>query len=554
MPWKSIRWQLPLSYAAIALLAALALGLALILPLRNTYLQLERDYLSHNAREIGQVVAQTLQRAAPTSDALAQARALAFLTQTRVRVFDPDGRVILDSGLVAPRSVLALPAEIPAPSALPPLPTLPDPPPTAPASPNAAFPAAAAAPFVTFTAPGMSLLDLDGERVPLGGDVLFAIALDGSMASSSSPTMTAGQSKPGTRLFVNPSLYGFGLGSEASQAGRRSDQVVRQSYTNTAGQPFGAVELSEGPAYGRDIVETVARGWAIASAIAVLVAAAVGLLVSRRISSPLLALTDATARMSRGDLAARADVRHDDELGALATSFNIMAARVEGTVTTLRQFVSDAAHEINTPLTALRTRLDLAERDGNPADVREAREQAIRLEQLAAGLLDLSRIESGAANAERHALDLAQLARETSEPFASRAEQRGLGFTLDLPAQPVRVVADASQLQRAIGNLLDNAVKFTPSGGEVTLAVHAQGQQAELNVEDTGIGIPADELPHLFKRFHRASNAGAFPGNGLGLAVTRAIVEGCGGDITAANTTAGARFTLRLPLAPPAPP
>jgi signal transduction histidine kinase len=558
MPWKSIRWQLPLSYAAIALLAALALGLALILPLRDTYLQLERDYLNRNAREIGQVVAQALQRPTPSEDVQAQARALAFLTQARVRVFDLGGQLILDSGPVAPSSVLALPPQIPVPTALPPLPALPALPPMSPAppaSPQVGFQPEVMAPAIAFTAPVTSPLNLDGERVQLGGDVLFAIVADGAPDAVTPTVMTPGQSVPGsvpgTRLFVNPSLYGFNLGAEASLDGRRSDQVIRQPYADAAGRLLGAVELSEGPAYGRDIVETVARGWALASAIAVLVGAAVGLVISRRISAPLAALTDVTARMARGDLAARADVRRDDELGALAKSFNEMAGRVEGTVTTLRQFASDAAHEINTPLTALRTWLDLAERGGNPADVREAREQAARLEQLAAGLLNLSRIESGVASAERHALDLTQLAREASEPFASRAEQRGVSFVLDLPAQPVRVVADASQLQRAIGNVLDNAVKFTPAGGAVTLIVCANDGQAEVRVEDTGIGIPAGELPHLFKRFHRASNASAYPGNGLGLAVARAIAESHGGGMHAENITRGTRFTLRLPLASP---
>jgi signal transduction histidine kinase len=562
MPWKSIRWQLPLSYAAIALLAALALGLALILPLRDTYLELERDYLNRNAREIGQVIAQALQRATPGADAQAQAQALAFLTQARVRVFDLGGQLILDSGPVAPSSVLALPPQIPVPTALPPLPALPALPafpataPAPPVSPQVGFQPEVMAPAIAFTAPVTSSLNLDGERVQLGGDVLFAIVADGAPDTVTPTVMTPGQSVsgsvPGTRLFVNPSLYGFNLGAEASLDGRRSDQVVRQPYADAAGRLLGAVELSEGPAYGRDIVETVARGWAIASAIAVLIAAAVGLIISRRISTPLAALTDVTARMAQGDLAARANVRRDDELGALAHSFNEMAERVEGTVTTLRQFASDAAHEINTPLTALRTRLDLAERDGNPADVREAREQAARLEQLAAGLLDLSRIESGVASAKRHALDLTQLAREASEPFASRAEQRGVNFALDLPSQAVHVMADAGQLQRAIGNVLDNAVKFTSAGGAVTLTVRMQDQQAEVIIEDTGIGIPADELPHLFKRFHRGSNTSAYPGNGLGLAVARAIVDSHGGSIHAENTARGARFTLRLPLAPSA--
>jgi signal transduction histidine kinase len=196
----------------------------------------------------------------------------------------------------------------------------------------------------------------------------------------------------------------------------------------------------------------------------------------------------------------------------------------------------------------LRTRLDLAERDGNPADVRDAREQAARLEQLAADLLDLSRIATDGAGAARQPLDLVQLARESSEPFASRAEQRGIVFTLNLPGIPVIVQSNAEQLRRAIGNLLDNAVKFTPSGGAVTVTVLERHQRSEFVLEDTGIGIPPDELPRLFGRFHRARNAAAYPGNGLGLAIAKAIIEQQGGAIRAESTSHGTRFTFWLPL------
>ena len=138
----------------------------------------------------------------------------------------------------------------------------------------------------------------------------------------------------------------------------------------------GYVELSEGPAIGREILTSVAWGWAGSSAVAVLIAAGVGWLISRRLSIPLLALTGATSRMAEGELSTRAQVVRKDELGQLATSFNEMAARVENTVVTLRRFVADAAHELHTPLTALRTNLDLMVRDGESTDRRGLVERA----------------------------------------------------------------------------------------------------------------------------------------------------------------------------------
>jgi two-component system sensor histidine kinase MprB len=255
--------------------------------------------------------------------------------------------------------------------------------------------------------------------------------------------------------------------------------------------------------------------------------------------------------MASGDLAARADVARDDELGILARSFNGMADRVEEIVVTLRSFVSDAAHEIHTPLTALQTNLELARQDaqaGSDEHVVQAQAQVERLEALTSGLLDLSRLESASPAPGFEPVSLVPLVRDLSEPFASRAEQERLAFELSLLTAPVSVLGDRGQIRRALTNLLDNALKFTPEGGTVRLGVGQEDGKAVLWVEDTGIGIPEADLPHLFQRFHRGRNAAAYPGSGLGLAIVRVIVEGHQGQVQAENTEPGARFTLRLPL------
>jgi signal transduction histidine kinase len=292
----------------------------------------------------------------------------------------------------------------------------------------------------------------------------------------------------------------------------------------------------------------VAVGWGIASAVAVALAAAVGWLVSRRISSPLMALAETTTSMAGGDLSARADATPRDEFGTLACSFNRMADRIEQTVVTLRRFVSDAAHEIHTPLTALRTNLELATQDGY---VQEAQAQLERLEALTGGLLDLSRIEAGAGQAALAEVALDRLAREVSERYASRAEEAGVAFGLSLPEAPVRVRGEEGQLRRALNNLLDNAVKFTPAGGRVRLGLREDGGWAVVCVEDTGIGIPEGDLPHLFQRFHRGRNAASYPGSGLGLAIVKAIAERHGGDVGAEMTVEGTKLTMKVPLQGP---
>jgi len=346
-------------------------------------------------------------------------------------------------------------------------------------------------------------------------------------------------------------LYGYGLTAETPVDGPRSDQAVRATVRDASGGVLGYVDLSEGPAYGSEIVSRVALSWAVAGIVAVILAAVAGWWISRRITEPLTDLAGVTARMAAGDLAARADTARRDELGALARSYNEMAERVEGMVGALRRFVADAAHELHTPLTALRTNLELAEGAEDPAArhdyLTQTQAQVARLERLSGGLLDLSRLESGAAHADHAPLDLAALVREQCERYASQAEQAGLAFVLETPATPLMVSGNTTQLLRTLDNLVDNAVKFTPEGGRMSIILRAAGGgQAELCVADSGIGIPAEDLPDLFTRFHRGRNAGSYAGNGLGLAIVRAIVEAHGGTVSAERLDRGTRLKLRL--------
>jgi signal transduction histidine kinase len=236
-----------------------------------------------------------------------------------------------------------------------------------------------------------------------------------------------------------------------------------------------------------------------------------------------------------------------DELGTLARSFNEMAHGVETTVSTLQRFVADAAHQLHTPLTALRTNLELAPLTaGSPLE--HARTEVARMEALSAGLLDLSRIETAGVEADRSTIDLAGLVREMWEPYASQAEQSRVTLSNDLGSNEVIMLASDSHLRQAIGNLLDNALKFTSENGEVAVTLRTEADEAVLCVEDSGIGIPDDDLPHLFDRFHRGRNTAAYGGSGLGLAIASAIIEGHRGRITAENAQYGARFCIRLPL------
>jgi signal transduction histidine kinase len=230
-----------------------------------------------------------------------------------------------------------------------------------------------------------------------------------------------------------------------------------------------------------------------------------------------------------------------------------MASRVEETVGTLRAFVADAAHELHTPLTALQTNLELARDEENALErsryLSRAQEQGQRLEALVKSLLDLSRIEAAETNLDAAPVDLSQLVREVSEQFASRAEQTEHEFEILHLEENVFVTGNVDQLRQVLINLFENALKFTPNEGRIAVTFEANDNKVELTINDTGIGIPAQDLPHLFERFHRGRNASNYAGNGLGLAIVKAIVTAHGGNIAVQSPSgSGTQMIVSIPL------
>ena len=365
----------------------------------------------------------------------------------------------------------------------------------------------------------------------------------------------APQTTPSSQTSTSlPQPLGNGLfgGSGTSEVSNASLTVRLPA---SAGVPGGYVVLSGPPVSGRAVLVGVAEGSLIAGAIAVILAAVTGYYLARRMSRPIVGLRAATDRMARGDLSVRADATSSNEVGELADSFNVMAERTEATVTTLRRFVGDAAHEIGTPLTALQTDLQLAERVAVTPDERRlvarAFAQAGRLRDLCDGLLRLSRIEAGNAGPSSRPCDLVSSVHSALDAAASRAEQADIELTAETPAEEVLVASDGSRVDAIVMNLLDNAVKFTPPHGHVGIAVSIDGDHALLAVSDTGPGIPPDEREAVFARFHRGANSAGVPGSGLGLAIVDAAVAGSGGTVGVSSGEWGTRFEVQLPLARP---
>jgi two-component system sensor histidine kinase MprB len=282
------------------------------------------------------------------------------------------------------------------------------------------------------------------------------------------------------------------------------------------------------------------------------IAVALGLAVARTALAPVRRLTRATEHVATTkDLTQRMEEDRSDELGRLAASFNTMLEALEESVRAQQQLVADASHELRTPLTSLRTNIEvLARADGMDPDERERLladvvEQLAEMSTLVAELVELARGEQPAGEPEDVRLDLL-----VSDAVA-RAQRNApaVHFTTELEETTIRGVRPT--LERAVGNLLDNAAKWSPTGGEVEVQV----RDREVTVRDRGPGIDAEDLPFVFDRFYRASSARGMPGSGLGLAIVRQVAQSHGGTVTAEHAEGGGtRMRLRLAPAPvPAP-
>jgi signal transduction histidine kinase len=529
---KTIRWRLPLSYALIALLTTLALGAILLTALRDFYFEQEQDYLRQNAAAISGQLVPLLSEGLPLPALESQLKGFAFLSQTRVQVLDEAGRVVADSGAVNSRdgeATISIEVEVDG---------------VAQAFSQTVGETAATTTYRSTIIVQEGLLSQNIEET-------VTISRTGSIETLLSQEQPLNDSLI-SRLPAAGTPYGFGLGTATANA-PRSAQVVQQPILGLDGRFLGTIELSQGPAYGRSVLTSVAWGWGIAGAAAVLLAGLVGWWMSWRLTRPLGVLTAVTAQMAAGDLSVRSPLTRQDELGTLSHSFNQMAGQVEETVTALRQFVADAAHQLNTPLTALRTNLEIVAENtagGQQLErLQRAEAQVNRLEALTNDLLDLSRIEANTAVTSHAPLNLTALVQGSAELYASRAEQAGIAFTANTSSS-ITVLGHEEQLRQAIHNLLDNALKFTPPAGEVRLAMRSDGSQVTIQIADTGIGIPEADHAYLFGRFHRGRNATNYPGNGLGLAIVKAIVDAHQGQIFVESGNWGTSVTLHLPLAP----
>lgn len=302
---------------------------------------------------------------------------------------------------------------------------------------------------------------------------------------------------------------------------------------------------------------------ALALGIALLAATGAALVVSlvltRRIGRSLTALTTAAEQVAGGRYEARVPAPGiGTEFTALTEAFNEMAARLQASEALRHRLLSDVAHELRTPVATLTGHLEGLE-DGvselTPELVAVLRAQGARLTRLSEDLAAVTRAESGELALALVVTDAAELLRVAHLAAADRAATQRVDLVLAETAGRTHVRADADRMGQVLGNLVDNALRHTRAGGQVTLAATAGAGTVRLTVTDTGEGIAPEHLPHVFERFYRAESARdrTSGGSGIGLAITKALVEAHGGHVTASSDGPGrgATFTVALPAAQP---
>ncbi len=315
----------------------------------------------------------------------------------------------------------------------------------------------------------------------------------------------------------------------------------------------GAVRVSEPVAAVEDQVR---RGWLAIGLVGIAVIGAglaLAWLLATSLARPVRRLEAAAGTLGQGDLDSRAEPQGPSEIRSLAESFNRMAAAVQELVTSQREFTADASHQLRTPLTGLRLRLEALETvPGAEQDAAKAQQEVDRLERLVEDLLRLARSsEPGGAPAR---VDLRACAAGAVERWAGPAEQAGVALVAHDDGRPTTVDADPSDLAQALDNLVANAVRATPAGGRVTITTGRRGERVLLAVTDTGPGVPEAERARIFERFTRGSGGVRGTGSGLGLPIARELVRRWGGELRLAPGAPGVGATFEAGFREPTEP
>ncbi len=499
--FHSVRGRLLLNSVLVSIATILIVGLVAMLLVNAYFKQQEEAYLRSQAQQF----APTFTQAMLSNNLLEVQRVAAFTSfanQTRVKVYDRAGQLLADSG---PRT-------------------------------------------------GDNLIN---PLVTPAPDVIFGVVVDenGRITRFSPPLGRQIDPAGGINLSLIEPEQLFTM-DEPFTAVSNTSYYLPLTF---AGQTIGALELSEGPAVGEGVMRYIWLALLGGSFVALAIAITAGLLSARQVTRPLQALGKAADAMGRGDMDARAPASNLQEYDQLAAQFNAMAKRLTGTIerleaerTILRHTLTDASHELRTPLTALKTFNTLLEDEVSAAEparqfVQESARQIDQLDRLTQDMLDLSRLEARLRGTNFVMADLREpitAAVDALKPLWRAKDQQ---VDVRIPPEELRYAHDPVAMQQATANLLHNAIKYTPNGGQILVSLRDTETAVEICVQDSGLGITLEDQERIFDRFYRGSDQ-LDGGAGLGLAIVREIVEIHNGRINVTSTPgAGSAFTISLP-------
>ena len=380
-------------------------------------------------------------------------------------------------------------------------------------------------------------------------------------------------SDPATPSDVVYELY-VPLPDDAGQQGQQREAFdygvsiqVRDDFWAASGSAAPSrlvtVTLSDPFTYRAQTLETIVSVMTAAAVLALIVAVITSIVLADRLTQPIRRLTGAVRELAEGRMDARvAPPSAAPEVSELTAAFNTMAERLQQSIEFIRrdrdrgrEFLADVSHELRTPLAALRTFNELLSEGTVDDETRrefldQSRRQIERLDWLAANLLELSKLDSGLVLLDLRPDDLRAAVENAVQQAQPTAGREGVTMTVELPPEPLRQHHDPQRLGQVMGNLIGNALKFTPAGGSVAISLQPTRDGAEIRVRDSGIGIPSSEMPHVFDRFYRGAQATEerASGSGLGLSIVRSIVEMHNGRVTLTSTPGdGTEVTVRLP-------
>jgi len=399
-----------------------------------------------------------------------------------------------------------------------------------------------------------------GELQEELGEIVILYFYSGNQLMEVSPR---GISIPLSDIFISQAIAGTTLFTTIQTAGGERLRILAVPINlSILGPPPGiqpaALVVARSTKQINQALVSLVRTLIIAVPLALALAAGGGIFLARRALKPVDKIAQTAQEIEENDLSRRINVNTKDELGRLAATLNAMIGRLEKAFQRQKQFTSDASHELRTPLAVIEAESSLALQKERPSsEYRQSLEtisqEAKQMSSLIDQLLTLARADAGKEQWNFTEVNLGKLVGNLSTDIEVLCQEKGLSLQLG-QMQDLVVKGDAARLRELFMNLLDNAIRYTPAPGTVSLSLRREGQMAVVAITDTGVGIPAEDIPFIFERFYRVdkSRSRAEGGTGLGLAICKHIAEAHGGKIEVESQVgAGSTFSVWLPLQSP---